>query len=573
MSRLPGYLALFLALNFHAAAAERTQSITLAPGWNAVWLEVEPRDANGLAQRPEVVFAGTPEVVTVARFLPARGKFEFISDPAVENLGADFWLKWRRNTLVGGNTLAGIEGNAAYLIENAAVTPVTVTLTGEVAFHRYEWVPDSYNLFGVPVGATPPTFRGFFGVAGEHPLNRIYQLVAGKWTPVGADARLRANAAYWVFSDGGSAFQGPLPVLPGAVDGALEFGADLTTAELSAANLTANPATLRLERLTDGGLALTDATSAGAIVNYDITTAGNGSGPLASRETATVRLALARPAAPGSYENLYRVSATLADGSSYFQYLPARASVGGPATGVAGDARPGLWVGDVVLTQATSMVVGKSDLAPGTVPRLEAVRRPMRYRVILHVATDGGVKLLEHATIMRKVRVSENLPEERVVVVNDAAIPGLVGIEKRGGKLVGKRFDTAGYDLPRTVAVPESADANPDYDPSLLPQTYLTSVALDGSLAPGGVVTTPTGGLVMDPWHRTNPYRHVFNPEHRKGFRITRTMRFEVGDSPAVGELQGVFEETVQGLTKPGNTHVARGKFFLRRVSEATELQ
>lgn len=43
------FLALFLAFgSLTAHAVEYDQTLSLDYGWNAVWLEVEPRDTNGL---------------------------------------------------------------------------------------------------------------------------------------------------------------------------------------------------------------------------------------------------------------------------------------------------------------------------------------------------------------------------------------------------------------------------------------------------------------------------------------------------------------------------------------------
>ena len=579
------FLLFYFLLISAAFGVTQQQTLNLTPGWNAIWLEVEPRAADGTPAGPEVVFAAVPQVRTVARFLAARGHFQFITDPTAESLGDDFWLKWRRDTVVGGNTLGGIAGNAAYLIFNAADTPVSFVITGEARYHRYEWTPDSYHFVGVPVGDTAPTFSEFFTASGAHPLNQIYKLVAGKWVAVQANERFQKNAAYWVYARGGSAYQGPVPVLFTNAGGYLEFGESLEFSDFSAGNLNSTPATLSLQRLVDNGLTLRDATSGSGIVDFAITADGTGAGTIAPSTTAAIRLEARRPwlTAPAARENLYRMKATLSSGSSYYQYLPVRASRDLAAVASASDPLPGLWVGDVVLTQATSLVAGKTDSGTLAGPRLEPVKRPLHYRVILHVNAGGQAQLLEHATLMKKVRASEDLPEEFVVVVDDTKIPNFVGIEKRGGKLVGKRFDTAAYDLPRSVLPSIQDEANPDFVPSTLSQEYRLSLALQGNLSPGGVITTAANSFVLDAWHRTHPFRHVFNPEHRKGFRITREMRFEVdatGSPEAAGTsgfgtstLSGIFKESLTGLMKPGDVHQSRGRFILQRISEVTELQ
>ncbi len=585
MRRIVVFLPL-VCLAAPAGAATREQTLDLAPGWNAVWLEVEPRDARGLPEKPDVVFANAPAVRAVARFLPANHRMEFVQDPSAEALASEFWLKWRRNTVVGGNTLGSMPGNTAYLVENASDAPLTVTVSGDVAFHRYEWVPDSYNLFGVPVeGSNGPTFAEYFGPATAHPVGQILKLSAGKWTAVASGERFRRGAAYWVYARGGSSYQGPLPVLLTTRAGVLDFGETAAPVELTAGNLAATASTLSLRRVQDGGLGLFNGVSGQEIIDYALTTDGTGSGALAPQATAALRLEPRRAwtTAPPARENLYRVVTTLGSGSSFYQWLPVRASLPLPQTASSGSALVGLWIGDVTLTQATSLVAGKA--AAGTLggPRLEPVRRPLSFRLILHVDSTGQTRLLEHATLMKRRRASDDLPEEEVIVVDDTKIPQFVGIESRGGKLVGRRFDTAAYDLPRTVIPPTSADTDPLFNPATLPATYHLSLPLTGSLSPGGSVATAAGSFVFDPWHRTNPYRHVFNPEHRQGFRIVRsmTLQFDAAGSPearqlndfGITALSGVFEETVSGLMKSGDAHSTRGRFVLRRLSAVDQLQ
>ena len=83
-SRFP----LLLAALFFLAPAKggaATQSIPLKPGWNSVWLTVDPADSN-----PVVVFAGVP-VAQVWRWFPTESPVEFIDNPANGLFNADGW--------------------------------------------------------------------------------------------------------------------------------------------------------------------------------------------------------------------------------------------------------------------------------------------------------------------------------------------------------------------------------------------------------------------------------------------------------------------------------------------------
>ena len=577
---LPTFAVLVLAAGC-LEAATRTQTVSLDQGWNAVWIEVEPRDADGRLLAPEVVFSAYPEVDIVSRLIPARSPREFVQDPSAGSLGADHWLKWRRHTVIGQNTLGGIRGNTAYLIHNGSNSPqpLEVAITGEVSFPTYSWVPDSYNFFGVPVGASVPTFSEFFGASQAHPIGRIFKLSAGQWVGVQGHERMRRDAAYWVYCDGGSDFQGPVPVLFPNSGGRLAFGEKRETATITAGNLRASPSSLTIRREVGDPAILVESDGGAEVVNLAISE--DGTGEIVARSTASARLAVSRQAGATTpvVEHLYRLEAELDSGNSYYQWMPLTASVPLDPSDPGGSGfLPGLWVGNVTITHTTSLVEGLA----GAGVRLEPVNHQARFRVILHCDAAGQTRLLEHATLMQKQRPSEELPREMVIVVDDSKIGDFVGIEERGGKLVGKRFDTAAYDLPRLVIPPSSADDDPNFDLTTLSDDYRLSLDLDGTLAPGGVITTNPGTLVLDPWHRTNPFRHVFNPEHRKGFRIGREMRFEIdpaGSARAATlrgfgrtSLSGIFEESVSGLMKSGDTHQARGRFVLQRVSDVAEL-
>jgi hypothetical protein len=291
-------------------------------------------------------------------------------------------------------------------------------------------------------------------------------------------------------------------------------------------------------------------------------------------ETAAVRLRASRPplSTTPEFENLYRYRVQLNSGHSYFQYLPVRARVDVDLAPTSGDGLlPGLWVGEARISQTTSVVRGQSDGVTLGGPRLEPVSRPLSYRIILHVNEEGGVSLLGHATLMKEARVAEEIEPEVVVVVDDNRLGDFVGLEQRDGKPVGRRYDTAAYDLPRDPIAPEGSN------PVNLTENYLRSLPLEGTLAPGGVVSTTPGTFIIDEWHRSNPFKHVFHPSHRQGFRIEREMTFQVdaADSPSaqggadfgVNTLSGVFEETVVGLLKTGEEIESRGRFLLNRIT------
>jgi hypothetical protein len=87
-----------------------------------------------------------------------------------------------------------------------------------VTYQRLRWSPNAFNLLGFAVDPqTAPTFAAYF--AGSDAHSQCYELRNGSWARIEnpATTRVKAGKAYWVFSKGGSDYQGPLDLkLPGA---------------------------------------------------------------------------------------------------------------------------------------------------------------------------------------------------------------------------------------------------------------------------------------------------------------------------------------------------------------------
>ena len=146
-------------------AQEVTQTFTLQPGWNAVWLEVQPAD-----NAPAAVFAGLP-VASVWTRLERVSSADFIQNVSEETFNRAGWQRW----LPPGpqpaflNNLFAIHAQRAYLLRSTNTAPVVWTVTGRPALRRPAWVPDAWNLRGFPVDpAGPPTFLGFFRSSPAH---------------------------------------------------------------------------------------------------------------------------------------------------------------------------------------------------------------------------------------------------------------------------------------------------------------------------------------------------------------------------------------------------------------------
>lgn len=192
----------------------------------------------------------------------------------------------------------------------------------------------------------------------------------------------------------------------------------------------------------------------------------------------------------------------------------------------------GLWIGEVTLNAVTH-AAGNTN-AP-TVDKAQL-------RILLHVAADGTVRLLKDVTAARK-NVSGGTPPPPpppgqpvvpsdpfaatsvILVTNPTLLPGLTGVIRRNGKLVGQRFATAAYDFPGN------------------------ELLMAGGLGQGFACK---GTNVVSADSATNPFRHKFHPAHGTGIQVTReiSMRFTRAMSNVNGadQLNGDYEETVTGL-------------------------
>ena len=110
-------LALLL-LPLSPRAADMSQTITLHPGWNAIYVSVQPND-----NEIESVFANIP-VRSVWRWIPGREQVQFIRDPSEGLENVEGWFAWfpepRPDAMltnlftIDGNIITG-EGPAATL--------------------------------------------------------------------------------------------------------------------------------------------------------------------------------------------------------------------------------------------------------------------------------------------------------------------------------------------------------------------------------------------------------------------------------------------------------------------------
>lgn len=645
-------LAGLVILASPAQAQNVDQTLTLSPGWNAVWLEVQPVDANGVPRSPQDVFSN-PAVETIATPKPLSGLSEFFaSEPgAITTFNQEEWQQWKRNDPAGTNNLPLISGNRPYLIQLGGSSPLVLTVSGRVSFSRPKWTPDRYNLIGFGLQGTP-TFDAFFGPAGgKHPVNRIFNLNAatGNWENVAGSSQMVSGRAYWIFSSGPSNYMGPVSVdFDRAATGKLDFGGpidvvvvgsgpdqiQLDLEEIVFSNAGTAQSTPQLDLITPdaglGSLSLYVVNPATTGLAYDRgnqvdSSAGAGASSALGKTIGSGQTAILTLGAQRTWNdnlprtNLYRLN-TGANGASF--WLPITASpnlVAEPIVpGTLASVVTGLWVGEVIFDSATSIVEDGSPVRPasGTSPM----------RLILHSDGGGAVKLLSQVTLMQTKTADAGIIPEPVLVVDQAKIPFFEGIKERNGNKSGIRIEAVAYDMPRridavsqgnliedpkflllTTLSPQlqaalgqdpstrtqaqknliasstaAIDAAKLTIPTLLPNYLLSSggrppklVEIYNSSAPMagsvGAGQTLSGSLSLDPFHRSNPFRHAYHRDLPKGPQITRTFSVTFdADQPIPGRLRGTCTETISGLIKTNLT--LRGRVEFGRVSTVDTL-
>jgi hypothetical protein len=187
----------------------RTQTITLNPGWNAVYLEVEPA-----ASSPSVIMTNTP-VDIVANFFDPGVSPQFISNPSVSLFKLAGWGVWYAESRPDAflKSLHALYGRQAYLVH--ATSPCSLNITGTVIPAMIKWTPDAFNFVGFSVSASsPPTFAQFFAGSPALRHNKIYRLVNSVWRQVTDPAAelMRSGESFWIYCSGSSTYQGPLRV-------------------------------------------------------------------------------------------------------------------------------------------------------------------------------------------------------------------------------------------------------------------------------------------------------------------------------------------------------------------------
>ncbi len=596
-----------LACGLPAEAQWVSQALTLKPGWNAVFLEVEP-----LPGTCETVFAGIP-IESVWYWAPNTSSVQFITNPDKLEPASPDWRVYFPSTSLASTltTLRVMRGNRPYLINLGGTADVAWTVRGTPSVRSAKWIPNSYNLAGFQVDpANAPTFESLFSSSVAHVGQAVLRLnAAGQWEPVAATAKPGRGEAFWVYTTGESTYQGPIPVTLDMAEG-LAFGRGLTELTFSIKNDGVAQKTYTVTPIDSEtpGDPTSPALSGTVPLSYhkdDYAGQDVGWRPLTAPVSFTVAAGEYRPVKLALQRNQMAPSGAKADGDSLYQSIlevadgqgslvripvtargtttnsgakaathPAARKASAPAAArkASAPALTGLWVGTVTV-KAVNEPAGVDKVTP------QPTGSEFSFQIIVHVDAAGTPKLLQHVTQMWKEGTSAPAPVtpgSYVLITDDTRLGDFKGSGERGGVSVGRRFSCPAFGFRAPIA---------------MTGTFPTQTAPTGSI---GCTYT------LDYDDPLNPFKHKYHPDHdnldaryenvlpegMESFTVTRAITLEFVDYSAASAegtvllssyagwgdswIGGTYKETITGIHRDV-LHV-EGTFQLNYVSDATQL-
>lgn len=573
----------------------QTQSVTLKPGWNAVFLHV---DATHVVLDNLITNVANP-IAEVWLWQPPVSTLQFTDSPAAPSAANSQWAVWDRSVAVS-DTLVKLIGNAAYLVRNTNTVDFVWSITGKPVPPRYQWTTTGLNFVGFPTPTnSAPDFDTFLGPVPEFQRTaEIYRYPGGElgatnparvFAPLFRNTYVKRGEAFWIRRTevGYNRYYGPVEVELQSGSG-VHLGEQIGTYRVRLKNHTATSRTMTLNLLASDAppIGQTSIVAAppllvrGALNATNFTYAHTG---LTNQHSFT----LAAQGQPGSeldvVVGLNRSAMTAAAGALYAGVLR-WADTGGlsqidvPVSATVVGAE-GLWVGNASVTQvghylktyqrdangqpvlAPITALGAAYVATATNTALGSVARPFPLRLILHnAAATTNVNLLQ------RVYYGQRFGTNLVVATREALL------------------DTATLGNARRISA------------SHLPFSHTNAFwpRTSGELRLGTnlVFTVPLDYNDQ----AANPFLHTFHPDHdnlktdfrtvepqgNESYRVDRqiTLAFSTpatdftsltGSSQTLG---GTYSElvTVSGLTGHTRQFSLSGPFTLNRLSTIATL-
>ena len=577
---LINFVLLWLAASPTPCLAQwRTQQIPLVPGWNAVYLEVQPEPRSC-----DEIFGNRP-VQSIWKWDRRFSTIQFNLDPATLLPENPDWLMWLppSDPRAFLNRLFELQGCQAYLIKVAPnAAPFTVPVKGQVIIPRLDWYPHGLNLVGFPTNPrNPPTFADFFAFTPEVDTslayaNQLYRLdSAGRGQQIVQPARdrLQAGVAYWIGCVRAPSDMAAINIRPQG--GAVDFGTLVSKQELSIRNPHPTATvTVRVQQrasesapLTGGfpelagpvPLAFLSQDASNQWVWAEFPTNGLTSS-LVPQQEWVIHLGVRRqdfaPYAPqGTNGASYQSILEITDGAeSLLIRVPVMANQAGGLRSLMGspmDAHAeneGLWVGQATVNQVNAPAYTTNNLLP--------TPAPASFRLLVHVNGYGQASLLQQVFLAWDSSLVEppHTNGTYALYAKEADLPA--------NATDVNRISSAAFPIMAPVAMTNS------------------------------FTNTMTGTVVVRFDDPVNPFLHRYHPRHDNkdwNFRPytnaveTRTIQRDITlefspatNAPAnpfwgVDVFSGTYRETLSGLR--AQPLRVQGGFTLQRISRINTLR
>jgi hypothetical protein len=585
----------FLALPAHSQWT--TQTVALRPGWNAVFLEIEPEP-----KRCDQLFAGMP-VESAWAWNRRFSSVQFIQDPETLVPGHPDWLIWlpSNHSMASTKNLFTLEAGRTYLIKVAdGAAALNMQINGRAAAPGVQWLSDSVNLAGFQLQTQAPTFGNFFGGSAAHAGQPIYRLnTLGRWEPVvnPSITPMSRGEAFWIHCRGHSGYAGPLQIILENSTG-LDFGRVLTEQRVRIRNESSSQRSVTLRQLASAAPpnpSFPEMVGPVPLSYFKMNLTNNEHAwlpfpsqlerlDMAPGDEWLVRLAVRRadmaayspsPNQTSLYQSLLeitddfgfrRVVPVTAEGLQASGATPSLGGLSAQTTQVSVSPRAGLWVGSAKITKINQpSSIGQPHTPVGT-------PAPFPFRLLIHVNAEGQARLLQKVLQMWKNGTTKpdpndptkqivDVPGRFVLLTAESFVPNFSGSVLRDGDPVGRRISSSAFSFRDPIVMTGSGQFGAN--------TVSCAVTLNYN----------------DP---LNPFKHQYHPDHDnlderfeqnlpegiESFTITRVvqLQFQATDPENLqlagwgdNQLGGVYRETITGLHQ--KTLYLEGTFRLHQAS------
>ena len=547
---------------FSAQARWTKQTLSLVPGWNTIYLELQP-DQPACSN----IFAGLP-VESVWAWNKTFSSVQFIQDPITILPKQPEWLTWFPASHPQSflNSMSTLRGAQAYIVKIADdAPPVSLTVSGRPVLPRKSWYPNSFNLVGFYIDPqAKPSFKNFLAPDKALRNQPVFALQPeGHWSQVTdlSATLIDPGKAYWIKCSGPSEYTGPLSINNVFQDG-VDFDEFRTEAAVIIKNHASSPRTLSFRRLAPDAspdalpvpLSYWNADFERRRFMWD-SLPETLSRPFDASEQWTLRLVVRRADMPSSEATaLFQSLIEITDGAGSRLVLPLSAKTlsASSADGSSPLPRSGLWVGRVLLDKVSQVNISDT---PAPTPA------PLAFRLIIHQDSSGTARLLQHVTIMKNVSGgTTNL----VLVTNDKLLSQFGGTDPTADdERVGQRFSSVvfGFDQPLTLT----------YNQGTRTLSRSVSIGYNDAL---------------------NPFKHLYHPDHNnldnyqtplpegvQSFDVSRNLSMIISTNIVDGASAAAWGDTVTGGTykeKLQGLHhkplYVQGSFILQFVAAIDDL-